>query len=324
VSRSPSGVVLGGGGFIGTNLCRRLLADGYRARAFGRRRLFPTALHGVEWFEGDFSDTAALAAAIESSDVVFHLISATPQSANLDMAGDIQQNVIPSLALINLSLKLGVRRIVFVSSGGTVYGKPRDFPTPETAATDPIVAYGISKLAIEKYLALHAHLYGLEYRVLRLANPFGPFQIPVKGQGIIAELISRTLRDESVELWGDGSVVRDFIFIDDVIDALIAAAIDVGSERLFNIGSGEGRSLREVMAAVERLLDRKVRVRRAPGRPIDVPVSVMAIDRAREHLGWRPKVAFETGLQATIDWWRALLSAGGREAVPGHEAGRDG
>jgi UDP-glucose 4-epimerase len=302
-------VVLGGGGFLGINLCRRLAATGHRVRALGRHCLFPEALRGVEWHPGDFADVGRLTAAIESSDVVFHLIhSTTPHSSILDMAGDIQQNVVPSLALLDISRKLGIKRVVFVSSGGTIYGLAEQVPTPETAPTEPVTAYGITKLAIEKYLALHEYLYGLDFRVLRVTNPFGPYQVAVKNQGVIAALISRALSGERMEIWGDGSAVRDFIFVDDVVDALEAAAGDQGSARIFNIGSGEGRSLREVIATIERLLNQRLDITWNAQRSVDLPVSVVAIDRARERLGWTPKTTFETGLEKTIDWWREAIS----------------
>jgi UDP-glucose 4-epimerase len=307
--RGASCIVLGGGGFIGANLCRRLAYSGFRVRAFGRRCLFPEALDGVEWYQGDFSDAVALAAAIETYDVVFHLVHATtPHSANLDMAGDVQQNVMSSLALMDISRNLGVKRIVFVSSGGTVYGPAGQIPTPETASTQPITAYGISKLTIEKYLALYEHLHGLDYRVLRVANPFGPYQIPMKNQGIIATLVSHALRHERIEIWGDGSVVRDYIFVADVVDAMETAAADRGDGRIFNIGTGQGRSLREIIASIEAQMGRELDISWKPGRPIDVPASVMAIERARDVLGWTPKTPFEKGLEQTIEWWRSRAS----------------
>ena len=307
--RGASYIVLGGGGFIGANLCRRLASSGLRVRAFGRRCVFPEALDGVEWYQGDFSDAVALAAAIETYDVVFHLVHATtPHSANLDMAGDVQQNVMSSLALMDISRNLGVKRIVFVSSGGTVYGPAGQIPTPETASTQPITAYGISKLTIEKYLALYEHLHGLDYRVLRVANPFGPYQIPMKNQGIIATLVSHALHHERIEIWGDGSVVRDYIFVADVVDAMEAAAADRGDGRIFNIGTGQGRSLREIIASIEAQMGRELDISWKPGRPIDVPASVMAIERARDVLGWTPKTPFEKGLEQTIEWWRSRAS----------------
>jgi len=302
----PSCIVLGGGGFIGTNLCRRLVLAGHRVRAFGRRCQFADELRGAEWYQGDFTDATALAAALETFDVVFHLVhSTTPQSANLDMAGDVQGNVVASLALFDLCRKLKVRRLVFVSSGGTVYGLPNAVPTPETAPTDPIGAYGVGKLAIEKYLAVYRHLHGLDYRILRVTNPYGPFQVPIKNQGLVAAIISKALRGETNEIWGDGSVIRDYIFIDDVVDALVAAASDQSEGRIFNIGSGVGRSVREIIAAIELALGKKLDITWKPARAADVPASVVAIERARELMDWMPKTPLDSGLAQTVAWWRS-------------------
>jgi UDP-glucose 4-epimerase len=304
-AKLPSCVVLGGGGFMGTNLCRRLLASGHRVRAYGRSCHFPDDLHGVEWVKGDFADANSLAGAIESCDIVFHLVhAATPQAANLSIPLDVQQNVIPSITLLELCRRLGVARVIFSSSGGTLYGCPQQIPTPESAPTDPICAYGISKLAIEKYLALYEHLHALDFRVLRIANAFGPFQIAWKGQGFIAATVSRALSGQPIEIWGDGSVMRDFVYIDDVVDAFEAAMGNSGSDRIFNIGTGEGRSLREVIAAIEALLDVKLNIKWAPSRSLDTPRSVVAIDRAKSALAWTPKTPFDAGLAATIEWMR--------------------
>jgi UDP-glucose 4-epimerase len=310
LTQKPSCVVLGGGGFIGTNLCRRLARSGHRVRAFGRRSLFPDDLRGVEWYPGDITDVASVGAAIASFDVVFHLVHATmPQAADLDMVADLQNNVVPTIALLDHCRRSGVQRVVFASSGGTIYGNARQIPTPETAPTAPICAYGISKLAIEKYLALFEHLHGLDFRVLRITNPFGPYQVALKNQGVIAALVTRALRNETMEIWGDGSVVRDFIYVEDVVDALLAAATDRGSERVYNIGSGQGRSLREVIAAIEHLMGMQLKLQWKPGRPLDVPVSVVATERAADGLRWVPKTSFETGLKSTIDWATRTVSA---------------
>jgi UDP-glucose 4-epimerase len=252
------------------------------------------------------SDPTALAAAVETYEIIFHLVhTTTPYSANLDMAMDLQQNVAASLALFDVSRVLEARRIVFISTGGTVYGSPEQIPTPETAPTDPITAYGISKLAIEKYLALYERLYGLQYRILRVANPFGPFQVPIKNQGIIAMLISRALNDEIIDIWGDGSAARDYIFVDDVMDALEAAMLDQSDARIFNIGSGQGRSLLEIIDAVERLMNIKLKIAWKPRRSVDVPKSILAIDRARDILKWAPRTPFDEGLEKTLNWWNS-------------------
>jgi UDP-glucose 4-epimerase len=299
-------VILGGAGFIGLNLCRLLVASGFRVRVFDRQRTFPEELSGAEWFQGDLSDAASLKAAIEPSSIVFHLVHTTiPQSANLDMAGDVETNVIPSLTLLDVCREAGAARIVFVSSAGTIYGCPQEIPTPETAPTNPITAYGISKLAIEKYLALYEHLHGLDFRVLRVANPYGPFQVAHRNQGVIAAILSRALSGAKIEIWGDGSVVRDFVFVDDLSEALVAAAVDRSSQRIFNIGSGQGLSLRGIIGVIEEQLGTKLDIDWKPGRAVDVPVSIVSIERAERFLGWKPKTPFATGLERTIAWWRS-------------------
>jgi UDP-glucose 4-epimerase len=306
--RDLSSIVLGSGGFIGTNVCRRLASRGARVRAFSRHFTFPHAMAGIDLRTGDFGDPDALAAAIEGFDIVYHLMHATPpQPANADMAGDIKNNVLPSLALFDICGKLRVKRIVFLSSGGTVYGRSKILPTPETAPTEPIAAYGISKLMIEKYLALHEHLHQTDYRILRVTNPFGPFQTTIKNQGIIATLIARGLKDEPIEIWGDGSVVRDFVYIDDVVDALELASRDKSDFRIFNIGRGEGHNLRDIVGKIQGLLGKELKIIWKDARASDVPVSVVSSTRAKEVLGWEPKASLDEGLEKTIAWWRAEL-----------------
>jgi UDP-glucose 4-epimerase len=154
---------------------------------------------------------------------------------------------------------------------------------------------------------LYEYLHGLDFRVLRLANPFGPFQVPSKNQGVVAALIAGALQEKTVEIWGDGSVVRDYIFVDDVIDALETAAVDRSDMRIFNIGTGQGRSLTEVIDAIERQLNKTIDIAWRPRRPIDVPTSIVSAQRARDILGWIPNTSFETGLDRTAAWWRSIL-----------------
>lgn len=298
-------VVLGGGGFIGTNLCRHLRDRVGELRAFGRSRPFAQALKGVSWYEGSFTDTTELAYAVEGCDIVFHLISATtPASANLDTVHDLQVNVAGTLALLEMCRAGTVGRVVFVSSGGTVYGIPSQVPTPETAATDPITSYGIGKLAVEKYLGLYRHLHGIDHRILRVANPFGPYQTAHKRQGVIAAFLRRALADQPLEVWGRGDVVRDYVYVDDVVEALEKAAVHQGAERLFNIGSGVGRSLTEIIDDLGAVVGRPLETVFHEGRPVDVPVSVLDITRARNDLGWEPRTEWRDGLRRAWDWLR--------------------
>ena len=301
-------VVLGGGGFIGTNLCNALAGRVDTLRAFGRRQSFPEALKDIDWISGDFEDPSALAEAVAGCDVVFHLIATTtPTSANLDKIADINSNVVSSLHLLEACRVERVSRVVFVSSGGTIYGIPHRIPTTENSPTNPITAYGISKLAIEKYLALYEYLYGLEYRVLRVANPYGPFQTVMKNQGFIAALLGRALAGKPIEIWGDGSITRDYIYIDDVVDALQLAGVHEGPVRVFNIGSGKGYTIRQIIAAVEKVLGLKVDIRQCDGRSVDVPCSILDVSSAATELGWHPCISLTNGLEKTAAWMRKTI-----------------
>lgn len=299
--------VLGAGGFLGTNLCRTLVGQGHSVRAFGRRRAFPDALHGCDWIPGDFTDPTSVANAISGCEVVFHLVTATtPANANVDKVADLNANVTSTLHFLNACRETGVRRVVFVSSGGTIYGIPDQVPTPETAATNPITAYGISKLAIEKYLGLYEYLYGLEYRVLRVANPFGPYQMASKSQGVIAAFLHKALAGKPIEIWGDGSVIRDYVYVNDVVGSMLLAARHEGAGRIFNIGSGTGRSLNDIVATIEKLLGENISVVHRPGRPVDVPVSMLDTTFAARELGWEARTPFEEGLRASIKWIKSM------------------
>ena len=170
-------LVLGAGGFIGTHLCRALVGAGARVHGFGRRPAFADGLPPIRFTAGEFSDRAALALAVDGAEIVFHLLGGTnPEVSNKDPIADLQTNAVASVQLLELCRAAGVRKIVFVSSGGTVYGAPGTIPIAETAPTDPISAYGINKLMVEKYLQLYAKLGGPDALSLRVANPYGAFQ----------------------------------------------------------------------------------------------------------------------------------------------------
>jgi UDP-glucose 4-epimerase len=301
-SGKPTCVVLGGGGFLGLNLCRYLRSKGYRVRAFGRRCLFPDALGDVPWVAGDAADVGALAAAIESSEVVVHLIGTTTRYSSMDT--NWHDDVGSALRCFDAGRKLGVKRIVFASSGGAIYGAPTKLPIPETAPTEPCTPYGISKLAIEKYLAVYRRFHGVDYRILRIANAFGPFQVPKFDHGVIATFVSRALHDQAIEIWGDGLIVRDYIFVDDVSAAIESAINDESDQRVFNIASGQGRTLTDIIRSIEGLLNRSLKIDWRQGRVGDVPASVLATDRAKAILGWNSSTPFDVGLRRTLDWWK--------------------
>jgi UDP-glucose 4-epimerase len=301
-------LVLGGRGFIGSHLVDALLAQGYRVRCFDRPHIAPLGdAHltnpNFELYEGDLVSEADLIEALKGSDICYHLVSTTlPKSSNADPVFDVESNVLGTVRLLTHAVKLGVKKVIFVSSGGTVYGVPAQIPIPETHPTDPICSYGITKLAIEKYLGLFKQLHGLDYTVLRISNPFGERQRTHASQGAVAVFLGKVLRGEPIEIWGDGSVVRDYIHIADVIDALLAALDRTGSEHVFNIGSGRGHSLNEILDSIEKVTGHMAVRRYTPSRAFDVPASVLCIERAKHSLGWSPQIDFEHGLQRFVEW----------------------
>jgi UDP-glucose 4-epimerase len=302
-------LILGGGGFLGSHLSDALLAQGHAVRIFDRANLvrYRTFLQEepIEWKEGDFTNRAEVSQAVSGCDVVFHLVSTTlPRSSNDNPVFDVESNVLGSLHLLEAMRQHGARKIVFASSGGTIYGVPRSVPIGEAHPTEPICSYGIGKLAIEKYLHLNHVLHGLDYCVLRLANPFGERQRLNAAQGAVGIFLHKALRGETIEIWGDGSVVRDYFHVSDAVSALLKAMDYRGQDRIFNIGSGSGKSVNEILAAIETLLGAPVARRYVAGRAFDVPSNVLDISKARELLGWTPQLSFAEGLARTAHWIR--------------------
>ncbi len=303
-------LVLGGSGFLGLNLCNRLAEAGAEVTCFSRSHPQPALLdRRVARVTGQFADRLAIANAVERQDVVFHLIAGSiPESSNRDPSAELAATPIATLHLLEICRSARIRKLVFASSGGAIYGIPRAIPIPEQAPTDPISAYGIGKLMIEKALYLYRHLYGIDYQILRIANPYGRFQLGTKHQGLIGSYIHRVLMDQPLEVWGTGAVVRDFLHIDDVSDAFLAAVSYDGSHKVLNVGSGVGLSVNQVIAALEAAFGRdRLPCSFKPSRAADVPANVLDTALIRSELGWQPRVALCEGLSDTITWMRAYL-----------------
>jgi UDP-glucose 4-epimerase len=301
-------LVLGGLGFMGSHLVDALLSAGHYVRCFDRPHVTPlgdshSSDPNYELYEGDLLSEADVIEALEGCDVCYHFVSTTlPKSSNADPVFDVESNVLGTLRLLTHAVKSGIKKVIFISSGGTVYGVPRQVPIPESHPTDPVCSYGITKLAIEKYLGLFRKIHGLDYTVLRISNPYGERQRTQASQGAVSVFLGKVLRDEPVEIWGDGSVVRDYIYIADVVDALLAALNQTDSEHVFNIGSGCGLSLNEVLDYIGTITGRKAVRHYTLSRAFDVPKNVLSIERAKLSLGWSPKVDFEQGLRKYADW----------------------
>lgn len=297
-------LVLGANGFIGRNLTAALEGKVKSLHGYGRsddsHAFYPSAL---TWHKGDFLDSSGLGQALERADVVIHLISSsTPGNSNLDRVGDVESNLVPTLRLLDMCVSAEVKKVIFLSSGGSIYGDCSEVPTPESAATNPITSYGVNKLAIEKFLEIYRLQYGLDYTIIRASNPYGPFQTAKNNQGIIGAILKACVSGDSFEVWGDGTVVRDFIFVDDLVQAIMVSISHSSEHRLFNVGSGIGTSLLEAFEMCKQVSKSDIKLNFNKPRSVDVKVSVLDRSLASRELGWQPHTSLEAGIKKTLEW----------------------
>lgn len=310
-------LVTGGAGFIGSTLVDRLLAEGHDvdvvdnlssgklanladARAEVGNRL---TFHQV-----DIRDEAVVELmARHRPEVVFHL--AAQADVRVSVARpvyDAEINVVGSLNVLEGARAAGTRKVVFASSGGTIYGEPdpSQLPVKESHPQQPLSPYGVAKKVVGDYLFAYRALHDLEYTALALANVYGPRQDPHGEAGVVAIFTGRLLAGEPCTIYGDGEQTRDFIYVDDVVDAFVRAA-DKGSGLLANVGTGREVSVNELystMAAAAGVSDPALR---EPARPGELARSALDPGRADLHLGWKPWTTLEVGTQQVIDWFRA-------------------
>jgi UDP-glucose 4-epimerase len=295
-------LILGGSGFLGSAAARALCSEDIEVRVLCRTQP-PEPLFGTAPIEVHLADWASLTQDHPAFDGVYsvlHFISTTtPSSSMEDMPFDVSSNLLPSLNLLKILESRRIRRLIYASSGGTVYGIPSRLPVTETDSTNPICSHGITKLAIEKFIAVHARLTGLEFNILRIGNPYGIYQLRGVPIGSIARFIQMHAARKAVEIWGDGSVVRDYLYIDDFCSALT----QIVAHRAFpsgeyNLASGSGHSLLEIIEEISRITGRKVAVSLAQERAVDVPKIILDISRLRQALpSWRPTVSLSEGIE---------------------------
>lgn len=299
-------LVLGGAGFLGTHLCKNLYENGYNIRLYNKSCLRLDILRekypDIEIIEGVFSEEEDFDVLLDGIDIVFHLISTTNPS-NKDVFYDIQSNVLPTIRLLEACTRSSIKKLIYFSSGGTVYGVPRYIPIDEGHRTEPISAYGIHKLAVEKCIEYYGRSFGLDYNILRISNPYGEEQDTGADQGVIAVFLSKALRGLPIEIWGDGSVVRDYIFVQDVMDACLNVIDYNGTKKVFNIGTGRGYALTEILYQIQRKVKKILDIQYLPGRIQDVPVNVLDVSLVENELDWNPKVKLEQGIEHMIKAW---------------------
>jgi UDP-glucose 4-epimerase len=304
-------VILGGCGFVGSHLARALVSQGYSVRIFDKlyasHDLVQDIESSVEILEGDIERTQDVLSALSGEEICFHLIHTTvPGSSMEDPGFDVQSNVVSTVRWMAQLGKTSIKKLFYISSGGTVYGIPQTNPINEDHPTHPISSYGITKLCIEKYLAVYANLYGIDYRIARPSNVYGEGQKLQIQQGVVGVFVDKLFRDEPIEVWGDGHVRRDYLYISDLISALVTLLDHRGAGRIFNISSGQGHSILEIIEVIERASGRKIGIRFQPSRTFDVPVNVLSSKRLQSETGWTPAVSLDEGISRYIEWFRGV------------------
>lgn len=296
-----------GAGFIGLNFIRYALNKGVDITVLDHKNCPPDFLNKLTWVQGDFSREELLLKVLDRSDIVLHFISSTVPGDAVDESVELMQNVALTLNLLKCCLSEKITRIIFVSSA-SVYGHQSILPISEKASTDPISSHGISKLTIEKYLQLYRYHFGLDCKILRLANPYGPGQDIHGRQGFVAMAIGKLISGEKIFIRGDGSIVRDYIYIDDVCEALYLMCLTKSKESIFNIGSGEGHSLNSVVDHLSRLVGNPIAPEYIDNRSVDVPVSTLDITRGKKLLGFTVNYTFERGMTETLRFHNLIPS----------------
>lgn len=304
-------VLLGGAGFIGINLVKRLACDtANKITVVDVNELFFENIKkmnysNVVFVESSFDTTTDYDKLLSGADVVYHMFSTTvPTTSNQHIAEELNANIVVTSCLLEACVRQAIGRIVFISSGGTVYGKATACPLKEDTLTYPISSYGLQKITIEKLLYLYEYMHGLDYRVIRLANPYGPYQRPNGVLGAVTTFTYKALKGEELVLYGDGSVVRDFIYIDDAIRAICNITKDGVKHKIYNVGSGQGTSIRQVVDNIEAALDIKVNVNYLPSRKADVPVNYLDISRYESEFGELKPVSLIEGIRKTAQFMK--------------------
>ena len=301
-------LVTGGAGFIGSNVADRFLELGHEVAVFDdlstgfREFVNPRA----RFFEGDLADPAqvdACLAAFKPEVVCHHAAQIDVRKSVSDPIWDARVNILGSIGLLQACTRHGVRKVLYASTGGALYGEGRQLPATEDHPVNPEAPYGISKHTVEHYLYLWKLLHGLDYTVLRYPNVFGPRQNPHGEAGVNAIFIGLMLEGKRPRIFGDGNAVRDYLFISDVVEANVLA-LEQGSGEMLNIGTGIGTSVNDIVRELKVILDFKEDAIHEPPRPGEIQRIYLDASRAAKVLGWAPRVSFHEGLRRTVEWTR--------------------
>ncbi len=307
--------VIGGTGFIGSHLIQALLETGRDVLVIGRKEKNRVNLPGgVAYLQGDVSDAEFIENALEGVGEIIDLAySSVPKTSFEDPLNDILSNLPSSVALFNAATHFPIKKIIYVSSGGTVYGEPLFLPITEDHPTNPISPYGITKLALEKYAKMYFRIKGLPIVSVRPSNPYGEMQIGFVGQGFVATAMASVLMQKEIRIFGENGTVRDYIYVGDLARAIVAA-LEYGSPgECYNVGTSIGRSNLEVIEEIAVLAKKNAiepRISFMPHRPFDVSANILDAEKLHSVSGWHPLMGFREGIERTWEWYVSQQASG--------------
>lgn len=301
-------LVTGGAGFIASNLVDRLIAEGhevvivdnlstgFRKNINKKAKFYKVDVRNEKKIDEIFAK--------EKPDYVDH------HAAQMDVRRSIENptydadvNILGSINILENCRKYKVKKVIYISTGGAVYGEPEYLPVDEKHPINPVCHYGVSKHTVEHYLFLYNYLYDLNFTVLRYPNVFGPRQNPHGEAGVNAIFIGKMLKNETPTIYGDGEQLRDYIYVSDVINANILA-LNKGNRGFFNLGWGKGISVNQVYSTLQKIINYPEKPHYAPSRLGEINKVFLNGSLAGEKLGWHPEVSFEEGLKKTTEWFR--------------------
>ena len=297
-------IVLGGNGFIGSHIVDELMLRGHSVSVLCRSREKVTRyIADVKYYYGDFLDSVVVNEAIQGKDAVIHSISSTvPSTSVRNPVIDINQNLVATVNLLEIMIRSNVKRLIYLSSGGTVYGSPKYLPVNEDHPLNPISSYGVVKVAIENYIGMFKELYGLKPIILRPSNPYGTRQGHAGIQGALSTFLGNTLANKKITIWGDGEIKRGYIYVKDLA-RLCSIAVESSAEGTFNVCSGTSTSLNQILEYIESVTGVTPLVEYQMGRAFDVKDILLNIDKVQSVFGWEPKYFIQDGI---ADYYKNL------------------
>lgn len=300
-------LIIGGNGFIGSHLIDHLLPLGHRVRVFDiSNERFREPLQNVDYRISRLDNIPELYEAMLGIDIIFHFASSSvPSTSNIDQIGDVNSNLITTLNILNLMHRLSVKKIVYLSSGGAVYGNVDHNPIDENAPIKPISSYGIVKSTIEHYILLYNRLYNIDYLIARPSNPYGPRQGHFIAQGVISTFLRKSLNSDSFSVFGDGFATKDYIYITDFV-SLLWQLVEKDAQGIYNVGSGVGTDLNQIISCINLVTGIDNVVNYSPQKSYDVSNFILDISKLKKVLGEVSFTSLEHGISNTWAWVKEI------------------